>query len=55
MLEARLFDGVVEAVDVVTDERIAGKFDGIEPDGAMRLRVKGGGVEVIRAGEVSLA
>ena len=36
-------------------ERIAGWFDGIEPDGAMRLRVDGGGIEVIRAGDVSLA
>lgn len=36
-------------------ERIAGKFDGIEPDGALRLRLAGGGVEVIRAGDVTLA
>ncbi len=36
-------------------ERIAGKFDGIEVDGALRLRLPGGGVEVIRAGDISLA
>ena len=36
-------------------ERIAGKFDGIEPDGALRLRLDGGSVEVIRAGDVTLA
>ncbi len=36
-------------------ERIAGKFDGIEPDGALRLRLEGGSVEVIRAGDVTLA
>ncbi len=36
-------------------ERIAGKFDGIEPDGALRLRLQGGSVEVIRAGDVTLA
>ena len=36
-------------------ERIAGKFDGIEPDGALRLRLAGGSVEVIRAGDVTLA
>ncbi len=35
-------------------ERIAGKFDGIEPDGALRLRLEGGSVEVIRAGDVTL-
>ena len=37
------------------DERIAGIFDGIEPDGALRLRREGGSVEVIRAGDVTLA
>ncbi len=36
-------------------ERIAGKFDGIEPDGALRLRLEGGSVEIIRAGDVTLA
>ena len=36
-------------------ERIAGRFDGIEPDGAMRLRTEGGAVETIRAGDVTLA
>ncbi len=35
-------------------ERIAGKFDGIEPDGALRLRLEGGSVEIIRAGDVTL-
>ena len=37
------------------DERIAGRFDGIDPDGALRLRLDGGQVETIRAGDVSLA
>lgn len=37
------------------DERIAGRFDGIEPDGAMRLRLESGKIELIRAGDVSLA
>ncbi len=36
-------------------ERVAGQFDGIEPDGALRLRIDGGAVEIIRAGDVSLA
>ena len=35
-------------------QRIAGRFDGLEPDGALRLRLDGGAVEVIRAGDVSL-
>ncbi len=34
-------------------QRIAGRFDGIEPDGALRLRCAGGSVEVIRAGDVT--
>ena len=36
-------------------ERIAGSFDGIEADGALRLRLPGGSVEVLRSGDVSLA
>ena len=37
-----------------TDETVSGTFDGIEPDGALRLRREGGSVEVIRAGDVEL-
>ena len=33
--------------------KIAGTFDGIEPDGALRLR-REGGIEIIRAGDVEL-
>jgi BirA family biotin operon repressor/biotin-[acetyl-CoA-carboxylase] ligase len=36
-------------------ERVSGTFDGIEPDGALRLRRAGGSVEVVRAGDVTLA
>jgi len=36
-------------------ERIGGRFDGIEPDGALRLRREDGSIEIIRAGDVSLA
>ena len=36
-------------------ERVSGNFDGIEPDGAMRLRLADGRVELVRAGDVSLA
>jgi BirA family biotin operon repressor/biotin-[acetyl-CoA-carboxylase] ligase len=35
-------------------ERVAGTFDGIEPDGAMRLK-RDGMIDIIRAGDVSLA
>jgi len=35
-------------------QRIAGRFDGLEGDGALRLRLDGGAVEVIRAGDVDL-
>ena len=35
-------------------ESISGTFDGIEPDGALRLRRDNGTIEVIRAGDVEL-
>ena len=35
------------------EERVNGTFDGIEPDGALRLR-REGGTDVIRAGDVEL-
>ena len=37
------------------DDRIAGRFDGIDSDGAMRLRRETGEITRIRAGDVSLA
>jgi BirA family transcriptional regulator, biotin operon repressor / biotin---[acetyl-CoA-carboxylase] ligase len=40
-------------VHVSADERVSGRFDGIEPDGALRLRT-GSGVEIVRAGDVEL-
>jgi BirA family transcriptional regulator, biotin operon repressor / biotin---[acetyl-CoA-carboxylase] ligase len=36
-------------------ERVGGTFDGIEPDGAMRLKREDGMIDVIRAGDVTLA
>lgn len=36
------------------EERITGRFDGIEADGAMRLRLDDGRIETIRAGDVML-
>jgi BirA family transcriptional regulator, biotin operon repressor / biotin---[acetyl-CoA-carboxylase] ligase len=35
-------------------ERIAGTFEGIEPDGALRLRLADGSARVIHAGDVTL-
>jgi BirA family biotin operon repressor/biotin-[acetyl-CoA-carboxylase] ligase len=35
-------------------DRVSGTFDGIEPDGAMRLK-RDGMVDIIRAGDVTLA
>ncbi|MEL7688201.1 biotin--[acetyl-CoA-carboxylase] ligase [Citromicrobium bathyomarinum] len=35
--------------------RISGKFDGLEPDGSMRLRLADGSTRVIHAGDVMLA
>lgn len=45
--------GALLTVHVGPDERISGTFDGIEPDGALRLRI-GDGVEIVRAGDVTL-
>ena len=41
-------------VHASADEIVSGSFDGIEPDGALRLRGEGGGVTIIRAGDVEL-
>ncbi len=35
-------------------ETVSGRFAGLEPDGALRLRLDDGGIEVIRAGDVEL-
>jgi BirA family biotin operon repressor/biotin-[acetyl-CoA-carboxylase] ligase len=36
------------------DETVSGSFDGVEADGALRLRCGDGSLEVIRAGDVEL-
>ena len=41
-------------VHVSADERVSGTFDGIEPGGALRLRLADGSVRVMHAGDVSL-
>jgi BirA family biotin operon repressor/biotin-[acetyl-CoA-carboxylase] ligase len=45
--------GTELTVHVSADEQVSGRFDGIEPDGALRLST-GNGVEIVRAGDVSL-
>ena len=43
------------SVHVSADETASGTFDGIEPDGALRLCRPDGSIEVVRAGDVSLS
>jgi BirA family biotin operon repressor/biotin-[acetyl-CoA-carboxylase] ligase len=45
--------GALLTVHTGADERLSGRFDGIEPDGALRLRTDAG-IEIVRAGDVSL-
>jgi BirA family transcriptional regulator, biotin operon repressor / biotin---[acetyl-CoA-carboxylase] ligase len=41
-------------VHASADETISGRFDGIEPDGALRLRQDDGSLDIVRAGDVEL-
>jgi BirA family biotin operon repressor/biotin-[acetyl-CoA-carboxylase] ligase len=41
-------------VHTSSDETVGGLFDGLEPDGALRLRLDSGAVEIVRAGDVEL-
>ena len=45
--------GAPLTVHISPDDSVSGRFDGIEPDGALRLRT-GGGIEIVRAGDVTL-
>jgi BirA family biotin operon repressor/biotin-[acetyl-CoA-carboxylase] ligase len=36
------------------DETVSGRFDGLEPDGALRLRRDDGALDIVRAGDVEL-
>ena len=38
-----------------SDEMISGRFEGVEADGALRLRLDDGHLEIVRAGDISLA
>ena len=42
------------AVHSARDEKVSGRFDGLEPDGALRLRRDNGDLDIIRAGDVEL-
>ena len=46
--------GTALTVHSTPDETISGTFDGIEPDGALRLKRADGSLDVIRAGDVEL-
>jgi len=46
--------GTILSVHASADETISGRFDGIEADGALRLRLDDGHLEVVRAGDISL-
>jgi len=41
-------------VHASNDDRVTGRFDGLEPDGALRLRLGDGALEIVRAGDVEL-
>ena len=46
--------GTPLSVHSSSDELVSGRFDGIEPDGALRLRTEDGQLEIVRAGDVEL-
>lgn len=45
--------GAPLSVHLTPEERVSGHFDGLEPDGALRLRTADG-LHIVRAGDVSL-
>jgi len=46
--------GTELTVHSTRDEKVSGRFDGIEPDGALRLRRSDGTIDIVRAGDVEL-
>ena len=42
------------AVHAGSEEMVSGRFDGIDADGALRLRVDDGSLEIVHAGDISL-
>ena len=47
--------GTAITVHSAPGERLSGRFDGLDSDGALRLRLDDGRIERIHAGDVSLA
>jgi BirA family biotin operon repressor/biotin-[acetyl-CoA-carboxylase] ligase len=48
------FAGTRLTIHVSAEETVSGRFGGLEPDGALRLILDDGRIEVIRAGDVEL-
>jgi BirA family biotin operon repressor/biotin-[acetyl-CoA-carboxylase] ligase len=46
--------GTAVKVHSGAEETVSGRFEGIEPDGALRLRRDDGALEIVRAGDVEL-
>jgi BirA family biotin operon repressor/biotin-[acetyl-CoA-carboxylase] ligase len=46
--------GTSLAVHSSLGDMVSGRFDGLEPDGALRLRLDDGTLEIVRAGDISL-
>jgi BirA family transcriptional regulator, biotin operon repressor / biotin---[acetyl-CoA-carboxylase] ligase len=46
--------GTPLTVHTSSDETVSGRFDGIEPDGALRLRRDDSSLDIVRAGDVEL-
>ena len=46
--------GTPLSVHSSSEEILSGRFDGVEPDGALRLRRNDGTIDIIRAGDVRL-
>jgi BirA family transcriptional regulator, biotin operon repressor / biotin---[acetyl-CoA-carboxylase] ligase len=53
-LERAHLPGTRLSVHVGHDQTIGGRFAGLEADGALRLRLDDGSIEVVRAGDVNL-
>jgi BirA family biotin operon repressor/biotin-[acetyl-CoA-carboxylase] ligase len=46
--------GTALSVHSASDEIVSGRFEGIEPDGALILRREDGDIDIVRAGDVHL-
>ncbi len=45
--------GTPLSVHAAGNETVSGRFDGIDPDGALRLRTGDGRIELVRAGDIA--